>query len=384
MNFHIRGGRALLPEGVLGPADLQVADGLITAVGEARSAPLTQTIDARGLLVLPGLVDIHGDAFERQIMPRPGVQFPLELALADTDAQLLAHGITTAFHAVTCSWEPGLRSVATLQSLLDALDLTRPWLRADHRIHLRWEAHDLDHVETVIDWLARGKAHILAFNDHAPEIALKAGLPDGLAKYADRSGITAADYRALLDRVMANEDAVRPAIERVAEAAREFGVPILAHDEDRPEQRRWYNGLGSRVCEFPTNEATARAARDLDDAVVMGAPNVVRGGSHNRKASAATFVRDGLATVLASDYHYPSLLYAPFRLAATGTCGLGDAWRLVSTNPAAATGLADRGTLEVGRRADIVLVDAAGRGLPRVVATFVAGRPVFASQALAA
>ena len=131
-----------------------------------------------------------------------------------------------------------------------------------------------------------------------------------------------------------------------------------------------YRGLGARLCEFPMAEAVAAEARAAGEHVVMGAPNVVRGGSHLGWASAAPLAERGLVTVLASDYHWPALLAAPFAMAARGRLGLAEAWALVSANPAAAAGLHDRGALAPGLRGDVVVVDPAG---PAVVAAFCAG-----------
>ena len=128
--------------------------------------------DASGLLVLPGIVDLHGDAFERQLQPRPGVDFPADLALRDTESQLLANGITTAFHGVTLSWEPGLRSLTAWQALLAALD-AGSWT-CDMRVHLRWEAYNLDALETALADIEAGRVHLLAFNDHTPSILKQA------------------------------------------------------------------------------------------------------------------------------------------------------------------------------------------------------------------
>src|SRR5580698_4568355 len=134
--IRVTGGQVLLPGDGLVPTDLRLSDGRIDAIGAATRSGLA--LDASGLLVMPGIVDIHGDAFERQIQPRPGVDFPMELALRDTERQLLANGITTAFHGVTLSWEPGLRSIDSWNALLSAL-AARRWV-CDMRVHLRWEA----------------------------------------------------------------------------------------------------------------------------------------------------------------------------------------------------------------------------------------------------
>src|SRR4051794_20149531 len=164
--MQVTGGTVLLGSDGLERADPVLRDGLI-----GFGADDGPRFDASGLKVLPGIVDIHGDAFERQLQPRPGVGFPPDIALRDTESQLLANGITTAFHGVTLSWEPGLRSLASWQALLAALEARR-WT-CDMRVHLRWEAFNLDALEVAVADIAAGRVHLLAFNDHTPPILTK-------------------------------------------------------------------------------------------------------------------------------------------------------------------------------------------------------------------
>jgi alpha-D-ribose 1-methylphosphonate 5-triphosphate diphosphatase len=374
MNWIISGGTGA--DGA--PIALSVR-GEIIADTEATGA---RGIDATGLLVLPGVVDVHGDAFERQIMPRPGVRFDTALALLDTDRQMLANGITTAFHGVTVSWEPGLRSVDAARRLIGDLTRLRPRLGCDTRLHIRWETFALDAMEEVAGWLAMEPRPILAFNDHTTGSVLKGHIARKIGQMAERSGLSREDYMALLDRAWSRRDEVPGAIAGLAETARGHGSVLLAHDEVSPEERRRFRVLGATSSEFPMNLETAAEARDAGEHVILGAPNVVRGGSHNGALDATEAVRKGLCTVLTSDYHYPSPLHAAFKLAAELPGGLAQAWPLVSGNPAEAAGLPDRGTLEPGRRADLLLVDASDPVHPEVVATMVAGRIVYARRAL--
>src|SRR6201999_1823858 len=160
----IEGGRVLLG-GEFVETSLSIDGG---EIGEADldMARATIHLDARDLLVLPGIVDLHGDAFERQMMPRPKVDFPIDVALIDSDRQAIANGITTVFHATTWSWEPGLRCGDNAQRLLEATESLRPQLAADTYFHLRHETYNLDAEETISAWLAQGRIDLFAFNDH--------------------------------------------------------------------------------------------------------------------------------------------------------------------------------------------------------------------------
>lgn len=373
MAWLIEGG-AVLRGTALEQGDVALLEGAI-----ASSAPGARRIDARGLLVMPGLVDIHGDAHERQLQPRPGIGFNAPLALRDSAAQILASGITTACLGVTLSWEPGLRSIEAWRGLRAALGQGVPG--PDMRVHLRFEADNLDALDEALGDIAGGQVHVLGFNDHTPAILKK--LPDDkqASKFAGRAGMSLDAFRELAARVASRRGEVPEARARMAAAARAAGVPMLSHDDTTLEERAAFRALGAHICEFPTTEAVAEAARDAREPVVMGAPNVVRGGSHIGWASAAPLAERGIVTVLASDYYWPAMLEAAFVLAGRGRLAIGEAWALVSGNPAAALGLTDRGHIADGLRGDILLVDAERR---TAVATFVAGELAWISTAGAA
>ena len=340
--LRITGGQ-VLTEGSLTEGDLLLHDGRI-ATGPA---PDARTLNASGLLVLPGIIDIHGDAFERQFQPRPGIAFPTDLALEDTERQLLSCGITTAFHGVTLSWEPGLRSADAWRAMLDGL-AARPWT-CDMRVHLRWEAYNLAALDMAIADIAAGRVHLLAFNDHTPAILSRLGDDTKAAKYSDRAGMNLDAFRTLATSIGARAPEVPAAQSRIAAAARAAGIPMASHDDDTIATRNTFRAEGAQICEFPIAEEVGASARAAGDWVAMGAPNVVRGKSHLGWASAALLAEAGTCRVLCSDYFYPCLLRAPFVLAARGTLTLAQAWALVAANPAAAAGLADRGTFASDR-----------------------------------
>ena len=358
----------VLRDGRFEAADLGLADGRFAAGATGRR------FDATGLLVLPGIVDIHGDAFERQMQPRPGVAFDPVFALAETERQLLSCGITTAFHSVTLSWEPGLRGIAAWRAFLGAM-AARAWT-CDMRVHLRWEAYNLDALDEAMADIAAGRVHMVAFNDHMEAIIGHVNGPARGDKFARRAGMDGDAFERLARETAGRAHEVPAALDRIAALCRSLGLPMASHDDAAIATRQAFFARGAGICEFPMNQPVGAHARAQGDAVVMGSPNVVRGGSHLGWTSAAELVETGICDVLVSDYYYPCLIEAPFAMAGRGRLDLAQAWALVSTNPAAAAKLSDRGRIADGLRADLVVVDPATHD---PVATFVAGRPAFLS-----
>jgi alpha-D-ribose 1-methylphosphonate 5-triphosphate diphosphatase len=372
-DIFIEGGRTLVG-GAFVETSLRTAGRDIGAL-DAEQGRAALHIDASGLLVLSGIVDLHGDAFERQMMPRPGVDFPTDVALIDSDRQVIANGITTVFHGTTWSWEPGLRSADNARKLLDAIEALRPQLAADTRFHLRHETHNLEAEAEIIQWLTEGRIDLFAFNDHSNV------KPEKRGRLAERAGLSIDAVNELLDQVVARRPDVPASIARLAAAAQAANVRMLSHDDNSPAMRQEFRALGVTVAEFPVNEETARDAAAAGDFIVFGAPNVVRGGSHTGWTKASDMIAKSLCSVLASDYYYPAQLLAAFRLAADGTLPLAKAWDLISSAPARAAGLEDRGVLAAGRRADIILVDDKVPLRPRIVAVIAAGRLVHLTDA---
>jgi len=361
-------GRRVLGADGIGAATLAFHDGSI-----APGASAGPCLDAGDLLVLPGIVDIHGDAFERAVMPRPGVSFPYQAALFDVDRQLLAHGITTELHGVTLSWEGGLRGETYALRMFDALERLHPFFGASHYVHLRFESYHLTGIDTALDWIASGKVKLLAINDHLPGMARRLGDERKVVQYADRAECDPDTFRQRLRQASQHAAEVPAAMARLIAGARAAGLPVASHDDPDRATRQHYHRQGCAIAEFPLTVEAAQLARQLGDDTVFGAPNVMRGGSHTGAPNATEMIGAGLCTVLASDYYYPAPLQAAFHLVRLGVASLPDAWALVSRNPARAAGLRDRGALAAGMRADAIVVDDSVPGFPRVCAAIVGG-----------
>jgi len=373
MNATIRNATLLTANGPRADATIHIHGGRIA---EGPSGPANEW-DARGLYLLPGIVDLHGDAFERQVMPRPGVRFGLDVALLDTDRQMIANGITTTFHGLTYSWEPGLRGREAALDFLEGLQAVKPRLACDTRLHLRFELYNTPALSDVLAWMDAGRVDMLGFNEHLELISRKIDNPDKLTTYMSRTGLSAEGLRNLLTEVRGRGEDVPGVTTALAAKAAELGLPLCSHDDETPAMRRHFHDLGCSISEFPVNRETAAEAVALGDHIILGAPNALRGKSHDARLGAREAVQLGLCDILSSDYYYPSLLQAPFVLARQGLATLHHAWELVSANPAKAAGLTDRGRIAPGMRADLLLVEAPENAAPIVRAVFVEGRPVY-------
>jgi alpha-D-ribose 1-methylphosphonate 5-triphosphate diphosphatase len=393
--FEIASTRILI-DGALHDTALRIEDGRIAALDRGAPNRLPgrlpgRSFDASRLMVLPGIVDLHGDGFERQRAPRPGLTMPAALALIDTDRQLIANGITTAFLAVRHSWDadgaPAGRTPT--EQTIHALERQRPVLACDIKLHLRHEAFHLDGMPALERWLAAGVVDLLGFHDRTLAMVERADRDETLAPFAAGMQMSVTDMRALLMSVAARGPEVPAAVERIAARARGAGVAMASHDDASPDMRRWFHALGCTLSEFPTSRATARTARELGNHVILRAAGVIaeraRGGDADGEnaAGAATMdlIEQDLCTVLASDCAAAAPLQAAWALARTGVLPFAASWRLVSANPAMAAGLDDRGAVRVGARADLICVDDSDPALPRVAAVFVAGRLVHLADA---
>lgn len=326
-------------------------------------------IDLRGYYVLPGIIDLHGDGFERQMFPRPTAPFPIGSALAATDREAAAHGVTTAYLAQSWSWEGGLRGPDQAEALLAGLQgfdaLT------DLRVQIRAETHLVEAADRLLATVERFGIDYVIFNDHLDEgFQMRRKNPDGFAHWARKAGLTEAELHARMEAALSRTREVPRCLCALANGFERLGVTYGSHDDPDAETRDFYAMLGARVAEFPTTRKAAMAARATESPILMGAPNVVRGGSQAGNVSAQALLREGLCDALVSDYHIPALPLAVWRLVDEGMA-LAQAWALVSANAADTLRMADRGQIAAGLRADLAIVNAETR---QVEATITGGR----------
>lgn len=339
---------------------LEVQDGRISAFAESQSR-LAEAIDGEGGWLLPGLIELHTDNLDKFFTPRPKVDWPAHSAMSSHDALMVASGITTVLDAVAIGdVRDGGDRLENLEKMINAVEETqkRGLNRAEHRLHLRCELPHHTTLPLFEKLVGREPVSMVSLMDHSP----------GQRQYADRSKYR--DYyqgkyhltNEEMDKFEEEQMALaaawsQPNRQRIAAICRERNIALASHDDATCEHVLESRQLGSVIAEFPTTIAAAQASRQHGMNVLMGAPNIVRGGSHSGNVAAHHLAASGLLDILSSDYYPASLLDAAFRIADDegNAFTLAQAIRLVSKNPAQALRLHDRGAIAEGKRADLVL-----------------------------
>jgi len=375
VTLRLVGADVLRADGLERSGALTLADGLLQDASGARE------VDLSGYRILPGIVDLHGDGFERHVAPRRGAMKQMGEGIRATEAELAANGITTGVLAQFLSWEGGLRGAEFAHQVFEGVREVRSQLVTDLIPQLRFEIHLLELYDTLPAQITDWEVPYVVFNDHLPHDRLAQGKkPPRLTGQALKAGRNPEKHFEMLLEMHARRDEVGPALDRLCNRLRQYGICFGSHDDHSAQDREIWRERGARISEFPETAEAAEAARSAGDHIILGSPNVVRGGSHKGNASAVELISMGLCDALASDYHYPSPRRAALMLAKTGLLPLEQAWALVSSGPAKILGLHDRGVLTDGKRADLVILDENNQ----VAATLSGGRVSYMSGAIAA
>ncbi|MDO9163603.1 MAG: alpha-D-ribose 1-methylphosphonate 5-triphosphate diphosphatase [Methylococcaceae bacterium] len=376
MQYHITNARLVLADQVMDQASLLIEDGQITAINPS-AVKAAQSIDLGNRYLLPGMIDLHADALEKDIEPRPNVHFPLEFAIAQADKRNAAAGITTVFHSLSfANAELGLRNNAMAADIVRAIHAFNGKGLVDNRVHTRYEITDPTALPVLLELLDEDSVHLLSIMDHTPgqgQFKDMRAYQDYLQKSYQK---TEAETQAIIDDKLAQAEAAQIRVKQLIAHAHAKNVHVASHDDDCPDKVAEIKALGVHISEFPINLETARYAIEHGMRTIMGAPNILRGKSQSGSMKAQDAIEHGVASCLCSDYAPASLLAAVFLLEQRGVLSLPEAVQLVSLNPAQALGLADRGEIAVGKRADLVCVDFV-EAYPQTRQTWVNGQPVY-------
>ena len=359
--YVLRNARVVTPTTVM-HGHVLVRDGLVADVDEGDIQPTTalECIDCEGDYLLPGFVELHTDNLEKHLVPRPKVVWPqAEPAFFAHDAQIVAAGITTVFDALSVGEYHDKGRIAMLGRGVDALNHCRQsgMLRADHLLHLRCEVADPRMRDLFFPLSDTPCLKLVSLMDHTPGQRQWRDTTAYRTYYSNIKSWTDEEFTAMMHELeevrdsCANDNAAS-----VMEFCRQRHLPMASHDDTLVEHVEEALSNGISISEFPTTTEAACCASENGMLVMMGAPNVVRGGSHSGNASALDVAKEGHLGALSSDYVPASLLAAVFELAAKEIMPLPAAVNLVSANPAESVGLDDRGRIDSGRRADMVRV----------------------------
>ncbi|CAH1669072.1 Alpha-D-ribose 1-methylphosphonate 5-triphosphate diphosphatase [Hyphomicrobiales bacterium] len=359
----IENARLVLPDQVLEPGWLAIHDGVIVDIGEGRAPE--RGIDLGGDFLLPGFIELHTDHLESHFHPRPRVRWhPLSAVMA-YDAQIIAAGVTTVFDSLRAGsdTEGGMPN-SDLWSLAEALDEARDggYLRAEHRTHLRCEVATHDVIDEVTRFAGRFPIHVISLMDHTPGQRQFRDVELWKIYFTGKTARTEAEANAVVERRLAlhQANASRHRRELVA-FAQAHDIALASHDDATAEHVVESIADGVAIAEFPTTHEAAGLSHEAGIRVMMGGPNVVRGGSHSGNIAAEDLAREGLLDIISSDYVPASLAMAVFMLAErVESISLPEAVRMITLNPARAAGLHDRGAIAVGQRADCLQVHLAG------------------------
>ncbi len=354
----------ILPDEVI-RGQIRMSDGCITDITQDRSVP-SGAIDCQGDLVLPGLVELHTDNLERHLQPRPRVEWPHQAAIVAHDAELTSTGITTVFDAlrvgsVFTNTNVGYGEYARALAS-EILDLrAQGALRISHFLHLRAEICSETLVEEMAKFGPKDRIGIVSLMDHTPGQRQFRDVGKLRDYVMGKRGLSDAEFDAHVESQQALRDRLGALHEATAVAeARRYGAVLASHDDTTAGQVAVSCGHGVHFAEFPTTHEAAAACRKAGIAVMMGAPNLIRGGSHSGNVAAHELAEAGLLDILSSDYVPSSLLMAALMLGDLYG-NLPRAVATVTSAPAAAVGLDDRGALSPGARADVIRVARPGK-----------------------
>ena len=377
--------RIVTEKSVIKSGSIVIKDNRIEAINSGQSKNGDVTFDGQGCWLLPGFIDMHGDSLENAIAPRPAAPFPLDYILPSFDAELTAHGITTMFYCVAMAdlgetLTKPLRRRDQVREIINALNRFRPASRVRTRIHLRYEILDVESLPLVHELIEKQEVDLLSVMDHTPGNGVFKDI-EAYRDYRMRSGgsLTEADEEISI-RFGLLEKVDMKAIENLIHLSHYRNVITASHDDHTREKVVQSKEMGVRIAEFPVSKEAAIAARELDMDTVFGAANLVRDQSHAGNVLASNMIREGLCSIICSDYSPMAMLQGLFKIKEQSDIPFPELVALFSLNPARAVGIdGESGSIQEGKMADMTIVTNKHH-TPRVAATFVAGEAVFNSN----
>lgn len=366
------------PETVVQDGSLLVEDGRIARIERGAMGGSGVRYDAGGRLLFPGAIDLHSDALEKYIEPRPGSFFPFSEAIVEFDKTLPACGITTMFHCVAFACDEAkkrvLRNNETAEKVLQEIHHLTPWLRTRTRIHIRYDIINRAALPVLHEHAGCNSFHLLSFMDHTPGQGQFHDIEFYRQRMLKDYNYTREQLENHIDsRSRAQTEISQVELAKLAAVCHENKIPLASHDDDSSARIEWAKSLEIGISEFPVCMEALGAANRGGMWTMFGAPNVLRGKSQSGNMSATELMESGQGDILASDYAPMSMFHAALKMVRNNGISLSTAANWISLNPAKAVGIDhETGALEVGKAADIVVIDQFAP-VPHVVATMIAG-----------
>lgn len=385
MKTCIYNGKIITPETVIEGALYIKKDRIVGIVEGKKDEDIDciENIDARGNWVMPGIIDCHSDAVELDLQPRPTSIFGIELAFPELEKRLITSGITTMYHSLSIL-KGGFAEEKTKKYYRtpEGVDKLANWIYEynkvspiDHKLHIRYEIDSNDGIPQIKDLIKAGKVDQLSFMDHTPGQGQFRNLEKYKHVVAAYRECSTEDAMAMIEESMAQERMDIKSIEEVAKFAREHNIPVASHDDDTKEKVELLSSWGIEISEFPIALDVAKHAKKKGMYTVMGAPNILLGGSHSGNLSAEEAINHNAVDILCSDYYPSSILHSIFYMQNKGH-SLVEMTKLATLNPAKALNISHlKGSLEVGKIADILIV-AEGNGIPQIKKILAEGKKV--------
>jgi alpha-D-ribose 1-methylphosphonate 5-triphosphate diphosphatase len=379
-DFVIENAAVVLPSGILKGASIKIEDGIISKIREGSINSSQKRINAHERFLLPGFIDLHSDAIEKEIEPRPNSFFPVDIALFELDKKLASCGVTTIFHAPSfAEGEIGARSNEKAFEIIKQINRLKGRMNVKTMVHARFEITDEGAIPYLETLLKDGNINLLSFMDHTPGQGQFKEVTSFKYYYGVVYKKSDAELAKIIDRKLSAKESVKSHIDYVVDLCKSMNILMASHDDDSEEKIRWLKEMDINISEFPVNIDAACAARQSGIHVCLGAPNVLRGKSQTKNMSARDAIVSGYGDILCSDYSPMTILHAVFTLHKHDILPLHEAVNMASLNPAKAVGISDNtGSIEEGKEADLIMVDI-DEEIPRIVKTFVAGREIFST-----
>lgn len=371
MKTIIRSKNVLIDEKFIG-ADIVIKGEFIKRIDEYGKNEVA--IDLGDKKIVPGIVDLHSDALEKEVEPRPGATFPIKLAVAELDKKLSMAGVTTMFHAI--GFEDNVKKNRSLESakhqIEEIYEANKKHLGVDNLVHARFELSATDAVESIKELIDLGKIQLLSLMDHLPGQGQFKTFEKFKTYYTGCHGLNEEE---ILDVVKRKENKDVKKINDLIDYAKKHNMTLLSHDDDSIQKLQGLLDIGVKISEFPLDLEVAKFAVKNGIATGMGAPNIVRGRSQSGNISAIELVKEGVCKYLCSDYHPTSMLQAVYKMKEDANLPLEKGFAMVTSIPATYAALDDRGEIALGKRADIIVID--DTNIPKVVLTIKDGEPIY-------